>query len=78
MTTGEKAICETIKDNLDTFEVSGKILIEIPSTSNKKQFTEALKSLKAKGYITYEISFLSVIVKLTTRGRQKLDANGLF
>lgn len=68
MTVGEMIIYRTIKDNFDSFPTDGFLRIELSSIENKKQFKEALSSLKKSRFITYDISFMSVIIRLTPKG----------
>jgi Mn-dependent DtxR family transcriptional regulator len=50
----------------------GLVIIDTDKLKDAKQFTKALQDLQAKGYITYDTSFISIIIKLTDKGRNRI------
>jgi DNA-binding MarR family transcriptional regulator len=72
LTLGETSIYRTLKNNIKILDETGLVIIDTDRLKDPKQFTKALRDLQAKGYITYDTSFISVIIKLTDKGRSRI------
>jgi Mn-dependent DtxR family transcriptional regulator len=73
MTVCEREIFNTIKENIETMRTNRMIAILVKNIQ-KKRFKQALNSLKQKGYVRYNIAFISVIVQLTDKGWRKVES----
>jgi hypothetical protein len=69
----KKIIYQTIKNNIKTLDKVGVLAIDTDNLDNPKQFSDSLKYLQQKGYITYKSSFISIMIKLTIKGKNYID-----